>query len=105
MKVYSLGRCTGKTTRMIYASELHNAPIICTTEGTKRYIVNYAEKMNINIPTPICVRELSERRMTGIDSVLIDDATSVLCEMMKLLCSNRTNIIAMTVDSGEDSVK
>ena len=45
MKIINLGRGQGKTTRLLYASEWQDTPILCATYQEKRYLMDMAEKI------------------------------------------------------------
>ena len=86
MKIFNLGRCQGKTTRMLYASEFNNAPIICSTAESKTYLIEQAKRLNLNIPTPITVYD-AVANTTGkkFDTVLVDETDYVLKLLLKYI--------------------
>lgn len=102
MKVFNLKRGKGKTTRMIYASELHNAPIICATELHKHNIMRQAKNFDIEIPKPITVQEfVNIKRETGIDRVLIDESLTVMQNLLSCAIGRDVNIIAATLSTDD----
>ncbi len=79
MKIFNLGRGKGKTTRLLYASEFNNAPIVCSFKTSKRFLVDKARQIGLEIPEPITVSELKNLRGKRIaPRVLIDEAETVL---------------------------
>lgn len=84
MRIFNLGRGQGKTIRMLYASEYHNAPILCATDVSKKYIMDMAKWKGINIPEPITVSEVTEGRIRGKNykDILVDDMDCVFKQML-----------------------
>ena len=78
IKIFNLPRGSGKTTRMLYASEFNNAPIICSTESRKRHIIKAAKELNLEIPDPLTVHEIKFNAIGRIDKYLVDNALEVL---------------------------
>lgn len=100
MKIISLGRGQGKTTRLLYASEFNDAPILCANMRHKEDLIRRAREMNLFIPEPICVHEVFSgyTRGTDIDKVLVDDTELVLQNMLNTVGFNGV-ITAMAVTS------
>ena len=84
MRIFNLARGQGKTIRMLYASEYHNAPIVVSHHATKQYIMDMAKWKGVNIPEPITVDEMSASRIKGKNykDVLVDDMETVLSQML-----------------------
>ena len=84
MRIFNLARGQGKTIRMLYASEYHNAPILCATGASKKHIMDMANWKNINIPEPITVGEVTEGRIRGknFKDILVDDIDCVFKQML-----------------------
>lgn len=87
MKKLAYGRGQGKTTRLLYASEFNNAPIVCQTYQSKNYLMEMAERLKLNIPEPIVVSEITSGRVRGTENMykdlLIDDAEWVLGYLLR----------------------
>lgn len=85
MKIFKLPRGCGKTTRMLYASEFNNAPIICGTDSRKHYVMDMANSMKLNIPEPISVSDIICNRTRGkrFNKVLVDEVDDVLREILR----------------------
>ena len=100
MKIFNLPRGSGKTMRMLYASEFNNAPILCKNLSDKEYKLELAKRYGIKIPEPICVSELFCRprseKARNINEVLVDEAIVILQE---ILSNNQrcTKIIGCTL--------
>ena len=103
MKIFNLGRGQGKTTRMLYASEFNDAPIICPTEESKRYLIEQAKRLNLNIPTPMTVYDAMTNGARGerFNKVLVDEMNYVLKFMFRYILN--TDVIGgtITTDKGE----
>lgn len=85
-KVFNLPRGSGKTMRMLYASEFQHAPILCKDRGHKNYLLQKAKRFGIFIPEPICVNELDDKerlRKDNISNILVDEVLLVLNELVK----------------------
>lgn len=83
MKVFDLPRGARKSTRMIYASEFHNVPILCA-KNSKDYLIDMAKRNGINIPEPISILELNEYLLNNINAkdILVDEPLIVLKELL-----------------------
>ena len=55
MKILRMDRGSGKTFHLIKLSAILDSPIICATEQSKKYILNKAREMWLEIPEPIVV--------------------------------------------------
>lgn len=103
MKIFNLGRCQGKTTRMLYASEFNDAPIICPTEESKRYLIEQAKRLNLNIPTPMTVYDAMTNGTRGerFNKVLVDEMNYVLKFMFRYILNADIIGGTITIDRGE----
>lgn len=92
MKIINLGRCQGKTTRLLYASEFNNIPILVATFQQKDLLVNRAGVLGLKIPEPIVVSELMTDRIKNSNAVkkdlLVDEAPMVLQILLNQLGMN-----------------
>ena len=97
MKIFNLARGKGKTMHMLYASEFNNAPIICGNDTQKRYLIETAKCMNLNIPEPISVSDIICNRTRGkrFNSVVVDEIDDVLREILRFTIS--ANMIGGTI--------
>ena len=80
MKILKMDRGAGKTFHLIRLSAILDSPIICATEQSKKYILDKAREMWLEIPEPIVVNRnnfeiVMRRRNTDL---LIDDLELVL---------------------------
>ena len=78
MIVVNADRATGKTTKLMVMSELTRTPILVVTKERAKYLIQQANILGYNIPTPICVSELENRKLHWEDKILVDDAIDVL---------------------------
>ena len=90
MRIFNLARGEGKTIRMLYASEFSNAPILCRTGASKAYIMDMAKRHNINIPEPITLCDVTNKKLVGkrIGDIFVDDAEWVLRDLLAHLDLN-----------------
>lgn len=95
MKILRMDRGNGKTFHLIKLSAILDSPIICATEQSKKYILDKAREMWLEIPEPIVVnRNNFEIVMRGRRAdLLIDD----LDEVLKSLFGN--NVIVATTSA------
>ena len=80
MKILKMDRGAGKTFHLIRLSAILDSPILCATEQSKKYILDKAKEMWLEIPEPIVVnRGNFEIVMRGRNTdLLIDDLELVL---------------------------
>ena len=99
MRIFNLPRAGGKTTRMLYASEFQQIPILCKDYKYKGFLQDKAKFLGINIPEPITVKEfLDKPRSLGAHEILIDEALMVLCEIIKQIAGRMPiNIAGITL--------
>lgn len=86
MKVINLGRGQGKTTRLLYASEFQNIPILCKDWSAKRDLLRRAKELGLNIPEPIAASDLTYETIRGSDlrdkDLFVDEAHWVLQRLL-----------------------
>ena len=100
MKIINLPRGQGKTTRLLYASEWQGIPILCGTYQQKRYLMDMAKELRLNIPEPIYVAEILKGSSTMDEDILIDEAHWVLQMLLKNM-GMRGEVKAITLTSDE----
>lgn len=88
MKIINLGRGQGKTTRLLYASEFNNIPILCINQH-KRILLDMAKELELTIPEPITVNDIISNRVRGSKiadkDILVDEAPLVLQDLLTSL--------------------
>ena len=77
MKILIAGRGQGKTLELVRRSNKEWKYIICKDEQRLKIIVETSEKLGLDIPWPITIRELP-LRSPYIKRVLMDDLDSIL---------------------------
>ena len=93
MRVIAKPRCKGKTTQLLYASDVTKVPIVVMNNTMKKNLLEESERLGLNIPEPITVlsdnfeRELSEYR-----EVYVDDAEHIL----NALLGGRVSVITIS---------
>lgn len=99
MKIIRADRGQGKTTKLVKMSNKEWKYIVCKDTQRVDVIVEVANKLGLDIPYPITIRELPISQNSYIKSVLIDDIEDILqciigrridyvttsCEIEKLL--------------------
>lgn len=104
MKVINLGRGQGKTTRLLYASEFNDAPIICRDNCAKQNLLSRAKELGLEIPEPIAASEFTTKIVRGSDIAtkdwLVDEAHWVLQNMLKSM-GMKGEVKAITLTSDE----
>ena len=89
MKIINLPRGNGKTTRLLYASEFNNIPILCASQTSKQHLLDTAKRLKLNIPEPIAPSDVT---MGGVfktsmkdQDILVDEAPMVLQSLLSNL--------------------
>lgn len=104
MKIINLGRGQGKTTRLLYASEWQDIPILCATNAQKEHLIYMARALGLKIPEPIIASEITSNRIMGSKAVdkdlLVDEAPLVLQNLLNSL-GMRGTIKAITLTEKE----
>lgn len=105
MKIINLGRGQGKTTRLLYASEWNDIPILCSTHSQKEHLIDTAKRLGLSIPEPIVVSDLTTTTIKTKDilkekDMLVDEAHWVLQSLLKSL-GMRGEVKAITLTSDE----
>ena len=89
-------RQSGKSTELVKRSAEQKIPIITRNRSECKYLKSIAEKLNLEIPDPICIKSAMNTLLLQSDKVIIDDAEYILNYMMKELCRAEIDTIAMT---------
>ena len=95
MKVYDMKRGSGKTTYLMYLSNLLNIPILCHSKMHAENIADTAKRCGIDIPKPIYV---GKSRGYKPDAILVDELEFVLQSLLNKEGLN-TNVVAATYTS------
>ena len=86
MKIINLGRGQGKTTRLLYASEFNDMPILCANYMMKKDMERKANEYGLKIPEPICVEDIVLEKIRGSEigeiPLLVDEAPLVLANLL-----------------------
>ena len=89
MKIIKLARGQGKTTRLLYASEFNDAPILCHTYASKDYLIDRANDLKLDIPEPIVISDIVNNKLRGNKAMdkdlLVDEAPYVLQALLHCL--------------------
>lgn len=106
MKIINLARGQGKTTRLLYASEFNDMPILCATYAQKRNLMDSANNLGLKIPEPIVVSEIISSKTRGNEvaekDILVDEAPMVLQLLLNNLgMSGKVHAITLTADEKE----
>lgn len=102
MRHFVMRRGSGKTMRLIAASEFNNAPIICANEGHRRSILDLSRRYGYKIPMPIIANEILSGKFYGSNTYrnrdfLVDESQDVLRALIGgLMHAGNDCIIGMT---------
>lgn len=78
MKLLIKERGSGKTTGLIYASEITGYPICVTVKSRVEFILQSAKEIGCNIPQPITVAELRQRGVRPPENILYDEVGEII---------------------------
>ena len=81
MKIINLDRGQGKTTELVKISNKEWKYIVCKDQQRLDIIMDVAERLGLDIPFPITIKELP-LKSRFIESVLIDDIEDVLSTLI-----------------------
>lgn len=100
MKIINLRRGQGKTTRLLYASEFNDMPILCSTLTEKRHLQEQAKRCGLEIPEPITVSDVTSNTLRDneeiLKDILVDEAPMVLQNLLSSL-GMRSRVRAITL--------
>lgn len=92
MKIINLPRGGGKPTRLLYASEFNNIPILCTSLMEKQRLIELASIYHLKISEPVTVNDVISNKLRGDKSVdngvLVDEAPRVFQSLLTSLGVN-----------------
>lgn len=102
MKTINIGRGKGKTTRLLYASEMNQVPIITHSKQSAAVLKDMAKKLHLNIPEPISILEASaSNKLQGLGhSCYIDE--SLMC-LEAIMNSIGLSVEAVTLTAPYDA--
>lgn len=85
MKIYAAERQTGKTTMLVKESAKTGAIIVSPTYQMRKYIIGLADKLGLEIPSPITVKQyfqiLARDRRDSNQKYLVDELQMMLNQM------------------------
>lgn len=103
MKIYTMPRGTGKTTKLVRMSAENNYPIIVSHRLSKEYILDKAKRMNLVIPEPISLDEFENRSLSNkqqnYDAHLVDDLTLIVGDVFRAYFGKEVYAATMTVST------
>lgn len=97
MRILNQDRCTGKTTILIHTSYTTGYPIIVSCVPMKRYIMDKAESMGLNIPIPIVYTDKNSLNNITADKILIDEAGLMLDDIFSEYFNKPVEAATMTI--------
>ena len=107
MKVIARGRNSGKTMEIIKESALTGSYILVRDHSEVEIIAQLAQQMNLSIPYPVTVSEMSLGRIQGTslkrDGVLVDNAGQVLEQLIGTKI-NTLSVSIFELEDGESSL-
>lgn len=93
-------RQSGKTTRLLYTSDVTKTPIVCASHIRRDVIVRDAKVLGLDIPTPIVVDELVHYEPNSShhkQDVMVDDAEDVLSALIYKLSRGAYTVSVLTM--------
>lgn len=82
MNVIYEKRCSGKTLKLVCLSYAKRMPIICLSDVERKYILDMAHTLQLDIPNPIVYNESDiDYNIRGYNGLLIDNADCILKRM------------------------
>jgi hypothetical protein len=78
MRIWNKPRGTGKTMRMLYASEYTGKSIIVSTKERAHILENTTKREGLQIPKVLCVSDFINRDNFCSTDIIIDEALDVL---------------------------
>lgn len=104
MKIINLGRRQGKTTRLLYASEWNQIPILCANNMQRQYLVDRSKELGLQIPEPVTISDVvsDKSRWTKVKDkdILVDEAPMMLQSLLHAL-EFKGEVEAITLTSDE----
>lgn len=97
MKILNKERGSGKTTQLIYTSEVTGYPIVTYTEKQANNVSEQAKKLGCNIINPITITNIktSKRAYQSFQYILLDEAELILQEALESYLG--VDIVALTM--------
>ena len=104
MRIFNFARGTGKTTFLIVYSAITKKRIITSSEVMKKYIIEKAKKLNLQVPSPITMYDIFEGRIRGYaerEEYLIDNYEIVSKYIISKVIPAKIDLAFMTADNYE----
>lgn len=99
MKIIYKQRGKGKTTQLLYSSDTTRIPILVGDEHQKKYIVDDAIQLGLNIPQPLSVNDVVNKRGSVLpETCYVDNAEMVLSRLLNI------NVATLSLSDVEEKV-
>lgn len=100
MKILNMPRGTGKTTRLIHASEVAGYPILCSNLFMVDNVKKIAEETKCDIPEPMTVADFRHKFHQN-ENVLVDEilANNLLATALNQYIGANVVACTMTLES------
>lgn len=84
-KLFTGGRTSGKTTAAIKEASKHNLYILVPNKIQAMHVAKQAEKMNLKIPFPVTLEEVTQPNAGSIsrDGIIVEEAQWILEDILK----------------------
>lgn len=95
------GRCTGKTTKLIYTSHIMGYTILVATEKRKMFVEDTAKRMGLKIPTPVTVQNILHENRGSLEvppHLIIDDTDDVISCLISQTVGGSVEVISMNTE-------
>ena len=99
MKWINKKRGSGKTTGLIFTSQATQYPIIVETDRQAAIIKKQADKLGINIPEPMSVKQyFNQKRGSNIEKILIDESPRIIEKALQRYFEAEIAAVTMSLD-------
>lgn len=78
MRIWNKPRGSGKTTRMLYASEYTGQNILIATKEQAHVLEFTARQLGLKIPKVFCVNDFLDRHTFCSENIIVDEMDKVL---------------------------
>lgn len=95
------GRCTGKTTKLVYTSHIMGYTILVATEKRKMFVEDTAKRMGLKIPTPITVTNILHENRGSLENpprLIIDDSEDVIRQLIQETVGGTVEVISLNTE-------
>lgn len=101
MRIINKGRAIGKSTQLLYVSELTGYRIICPTFEQAKYLQRKAKELKLDIPEPMSYISYAAVRGMWDEKILIDNVDQILEELLTAYFKRDICAVTMSIPMKE----